>query len=156
MSTHRIDLPGKGGGPRHFSAAVKEEIVLSTLEAGATVASVARRHGLDPSQIYQWRKALKVSRLSPGSVAEVAPPAFVPVTLGPSEVGGDTVALLEGGEASSGTGVGGVSRSGRCSGSDLVTGVIEIWIGRQHRVRVGDDFATETLDRVLSVLRRHA
>jgi transposase len=156
MSTHRIDLPGKGGGPRRFSAAVKEEIVLSTLEAGATVASVARRYDLDPSQIYQWRKTLKVSRLPSGSAQELAPAAFIPVTLSPSEVGGGAVALLEGGEASSGTGVGGVSRSGRRPGSDLVTGVIEIRIGRQHRVRVGDDFATETLDRVLSVLRRHA
>jgi len=156
VSTHRIDLPGKGAGPRHFSAAVKEEIVFSTLEAGATVASVARRYDLDPSQIYQWRKALKVSRLPSGCAQELAAPAFIPVTLSPSEVGGGAAALLEAGEASSGTGVGGVSRSGRHSGSDLVTGVIEIRIGRQHRVRVGDDFATETLDRVLSVLRRHA
>lgn len=122
MSTHRIDLPGKGGGPRHSSAAVKEEIVLLTLEAGATVASVARRYDLDPSQIYQWRKALKVSRLPSGSAQELAPPAFIPVTLSSSEAGGGAVALLEGGEASSGAGVGGVSRSGRRSGSDLVRG----------------------------------
>lgn len=154
MSTHRIDLPGKGGGPRHFSAAVKEEIVLSTLEAGATVASVARRYDLDPSQIYQWRKALKVSRLSLGLAAEEAPPGFVPVALCPSEARGGVVARQGDEEATCGAGVGAVSRSGRRS--DLVTGVIEIRIGRQHRVRVGDDFATETLDRVLSVLRRHA
>ena len=39
MSSHRIDLPGKAGAARHWPAALKEEIVLATLDAGATVAS---------------------------------------------------------------------------------------------------------------------
>jgi len=77
VSSHRIDLPRKGEGTRHWPAALKEEIVLATLEAGATVASVARDYDLDPSQIYQWRKALKVSRLPSQEVA--TSPEFLPV-----------------------------------------------------------------------------
>lgn len=41
------------------------------------MASVARDYDLDPSQIYQWRKALKVSRLPSQEVA--TSPEFLPV-----------------------------------------------------------------------------
>ena len=39
MSSHRTDLPGKAVAARHWPAALKEEIALATLDAGARVAS---------------------------------------------------------------------------------------------------------------------
>lgn len=38
---------------------VKRAIVAETLEPDVSVVDVARRHELDPAQVYQWRKALR-------------------------------------------------------------------------------------------------
>jgi transposase len=38
--------------------------------------------------------------------------------------------------------------------SSSISGAIEIQVGLLHRVRVCDDFASDTLERVLDVLRR--
>jgi transposase len=144
VSSHRIDLPTKGGLSCRWSAALKEEIVLATLEAGATVASVARCYELDSSQIYQWRKALKVSRLPLSDVATL--PEFLPVEVCARDTDGQA-------PRESHTEV--ASACNRQSPSSSLTGMIEIEVGSRHRVRVGDDFVSDTLDRVLDVLRRH-
>ena len=143
MSSHRIDLPGKAGAARHWPAALKEEIILATLDAGATVASVARRYDLDPSQIYQWRKALKVSRLPLTDVP--TSPEFLPVQVCAVDVGAQASA-----EDHRETAPG----CERLPASSLTTGMIEIQVGSLHRVRVGNDFVSDTLERVLDVLRR--
>ena len=39
VGSHRTDLPGKAVAARHWPAALKEEIALATLDAGARVAS---------------------------------------------------------------------------------------------------------------------
>jgi transposase len=143
VSSHRIDLPRKAEGGRHWPSALKEEIVLATLEAGATVASVARGYDLDSSQIYQWRKALKVSRLPSQEVA--TSPEFLPVQVWAAD-GGKQASVQEQTEATSGPERGAVSSS--------ISGAIEIQVGLLHRVRVCDGFASDTLERVLDVLRR--
>lgn len=49
---------------RNWSAEVKERIVSETLEAGVTITEVARRHEVDRSLVYRWRRELGVTRLS--------------------------------------------------------------------------------------------
>lgn len=151
MSSHRIDFPDKAGAARHWPAAIKEEIVLATLEAGATVASVARRYDLDPSQIYQWRKALGVSRLP--LKEGLGSTDFLPVHL----CGGEAeVALSEVKQEEAACASGPGSALASVTGSSSTgSGMIEIQVGLLHRVRVCNDFACDTLDRVLDVLRRH-
>jgi len=144
VSSHRIELPSKAGISRRWPSALKEEIVLATLEAGSTVASVARRYDLDPSQIYQWRKALKVSRLPLTDGATL--PEFLPVEVCATEP--DVQVRVESDKEVT-------SACNRQPPSSSLTGIIEIQVGSRHRVRVGDSFASATLDRVLDVLRRH-
>lgn len=144
MSSHRIDLSNKGVVSRRWPAALKEEIVLATLEAGASVASVARRYNLGSSQIHQWREALQVSRLPLTPAAAL--PEFLPVEVCATDP--DVRALVDSLK----------EVTSACNWqlpSSLLTGMIEIQVGSRHRVRVGDGFLSDTLDRVLDVSRRH-
>jgi transposase len=144
VSSHRTDLPIKGVVSRRWPAALKEEIVLATLEAGASLALVARRYDLDSSQIYQWRKALKVSRLPLTDAAAL--PEFLPVEVCATDpdVRAPVDSLKEV-----------TSACNRQSPSSSLTGIIEIQVGSRHRIRVCDGFLSDTLDLVVDVLRRH-
>lgn len=53
---------------RKWSDAFKEQVVLETLEDGAQVSAVARRHRIDASLIYRWRRerGVRRSRSVPG------------------------------------------------------------------------------------------
>jgi len=69
---------------RFRSAAEKRRIVELTLEPGASVALVARAHGVNANQVFAWRRAFKS-----GQLAESAAPvtALLPVTVSaPCEV----------------------------------------------------------------------
>lgn len=61
--------------PRDWSDDDKARIVAATLQPGANVSAVARSEGLDPSQLYGWRrKALAsgvVAPLSQGSDKQI-------------------------------------------------------------------------------------
>jgi transposase len=43
---------------RRWSAAEKERLVAASLEAGASVSAVAREAGIQPGQLYGWRRQL--------------------------------------------------------------------------------------------------
>lgn len=49
---------------RNWSVELKEQIVSETLEQGVTVTEVARRHEVDRSLVYRWRRELGVTRLA--------------------------------------------------------------------------------------------
>jgi|SRR6185369_3683673 transposase len=51
---------------RRRSAAEKLLIVEETLETGASVARVARRHGINANQVFYWRKQYREGRLGKG------------------------------------------------------------------------------------------
>ncbi|MGY5794995.1 transposase len=51
--------------PREWSDDEKARIVAATLQPGANVSAVARSEGLDPSQLYGWRR----TALASGAVA---------------------------------------------------------------------------------------
>lgn len=73
----RIEVISGAGGRRRWSLDDKARIVEETLEPGASVSVVARRHGLTPQQLFGWRReARKRSEAS-----EDASPSFVPAVV---------------------------------------------------------------------------
>ena len=68
--------------PRRFrSVAEKRRIVELTLEPGASVALVARAHGVNANQVFKWRRAFDRGELvEPGTVST----ALLPVTVSAS------------------------------------------------------------------------
>src|SRR5438093_12493429 len=52
---------------RRRSLEEKRRIVEETLEAGASVARVARRHAVNANQVFYWRKKYREGRLGKGS-----------------------------------------------------------------------------------------
>ena len=56
----------------------KRRIAELTLEPGASVALVARAHGVNANQVFKWRRALKRGELSEPAAASTA---LLPVTL---------------------------------------------------------------------------
>ncbi|WP_419906608.1 IS66-like element accessory protein TnpA [Hoeflea sp.] len=66
-------------GARVWPEAVKARLVQETFEEGATVAGVARRHGLSRTQLSGWRRLARDGLLGP--VAGEDPFGLVPVTV---------------------------------------------------------------------------
>jgi transposase len=133
MSIQRMEIVTGSGRRRRFSRAKKEEIVAQTLVAGATVAEVARRHDVERSLLYRWRREL-------GVVAGKADGAmFLPVAV--SEERALPAKPLHDdkrrGTAVAGCGLIAIDVGGRC-------------------VRVGSDFDAAALHRVLDVLESRA
>lgn len=62
---------------RSWSDEEKARLVTATLEPRATVRSVARRHGLDASLLYRWRRSFLADRLATAGSGG----GFVPVQL---------------------------------------------------------------------------
>jgi len=55
------------------SIAEKRRIVEQTLIEGASVARVARAHGVNANQVFYWRKLYQTGRLGSGSTAALLP-----------------------------------------------------------------------------------
>src|SRR6266403_4349363 len=51
----------------------KRRIVEETLEAGASVARVARRHAVNANQVFYWRKKYREGRLGKGQSSKLLP-----------------------------------------------------------------------------------
>jgi transposase len=85
----RFEVFTGAGKRRNWSDAHKASIVAECCPGGERVAAVARRHGLDPSQIYGWRKELvrrcKDHGLAVPVALEQQGPAFVPVMVAPDD-----------------------------------------------------------------------
>jgi transposase len=70
---------GAGRRVRRFrSVAEKRQIVNLTLEPGASVALVARAHGLNANQVFKWRRAFERGELLDFSATSTA---LLPVTV---------------------------------------------------------------------------
>ena len=71
------------GRRRDWPPEVKASILAESFSGQETVCSVARRHGLSPSQLFTWRRQLRKQMESKGAGV----PAFVPavVDVGPAE-----------------------------------------------------------------------
>jgi len=155
----------KGGvSRRSWSAAQKRRIVEEAYRPGASVADVARSHGLNPNQVFNWRRraiaaaapkaksASLSAALVPQGEISAAAATFLPLgTIAPPR---DAGALLVssptapgiGCAVSDGPGSAGAATEGRA-------GLIEIDLACGTRLRV-DTFVNErALRRVLSVLK---
>ena len=60
----RIEVREGATGRREWPEAVKGRIVRESLEPGALVKDVARRHGIAPQQLTTWRRAAREGRLA--------------------------------------------------------------------------------------------
>lgn len=85
----RFEVFTGAGKRRDWSDAEKASIVAECWPGGERVAAVARRHALDPSQIYGWRKELvrrcKDQGVPVPAALERDAPAFVPVMIAPDD-----------------------------------------------------------------------
>jgi transposase len=70
---------GTGRRPRRWrTVSEKRRIAELTFEPGASVALVARAHGVNANQVFKWRRALKRGELDEPSAASTA---LLPVTV---------------------------------------------------------------------------
>jgi transposase len=72
----------QGQARRRWLAEEKRRLVVETLAPGATVHGVARRHGVNTSQLFTWRKQFRLD-LDPPAAAS-APAGFAAVMIAPS------------------------------------------------------------------------
>jgi transposase len=70
-------------GRRRRSAEERRRIVEETLEAGSSVARVARRHGINANQVFQWRRLYRSGALGGTPAGELK---LLPVSIS-EEVG---------------------------------------------------------------------
>ncbi len=81
-------MVSKRRGPyRHYPLALKRAIVEETLRPGASVAQIARKHGINANQVFLWRKTYREGLLPD------AKPALLPVTLTPLMVSNQSLAV---------------------------------------------------------------
>ena len=85
----RFEVFTGAGKRRDWPPEVKASIVAECYSGREGVSAVARRHGLDPSQVYAWRRDLRKRLEAEGVVLPLAEPeavAFVPAVIEPSAV----------------------------------------------------------------------
>jgi transposase len=88
-----VQAEGAGRRVRRFrSVAEKRRIVELTFEPGASVALVARAHGVNANQVFAWRRALERGELVESAALATA---LLPVTVSVP----DEVAVEESGQA---------------------------------------------------------
>ena len=108
---------------RQWTEAFKRQVVAETLEPGASVSIVARRHDVNANQLFKWRREMTPEQ-PPGAEQSVT---MLPVTITPEAV-----------EAR--------PRVRR-------TGTIEITLAGGARVCVRGEVSSETLRQVIELLR---
>ncbi len=124
------DTLGRRGGPRRRRPLEeKRRIVEETLEPGASVAVVARRHELNANVVFLWRRLYRAGRL--GSACPGADANLIPVKVIAPEP-----AIAK-------------SRSKAVSPGDS----IEVLLADGTRVRIGGDLAHEALRQIIAVVR---
>lgn len=87
----RFEVFTGAGKRREWPPEVKASIVAECYSGREGVSAVARRHGLDPSQIYAWRKDLHKQLAAAGVILpamEPDAPQFVPAVIEPVAVAG--------------------------------------------------------------------
>jgi len=68
-AVRRIELISGTGRRRPWSSDDKARILLESLEPGANVSEVARRHGMSPQQLFCWRRQARTEQ-SPSAPAK--------------------------------------------------------------------------------------
>lgn len=73
---------GRGGRRQRFSIEQKRQMVEATLAPGASVARIAREHGVNANQVFAWRGLYKQGLLVDRGVSPVK---LLPVRIGEAE-----------------------------------------------------------------------
>ena len=138
MSTYgEVDTKEAGARRRRWPEALKRELVAATLEPGASVSVVARRHDLNANQLFKWRRQF-------GGAPGAAEVDLLPVAIGR--------------EPTVSTGYTGPTVEARQTAGKSVPGAIEIALPGGVRVKISGviDPATVTaaLRAVLKARRR--
>jgi len=121
-----IEVITGGDGRRRWTVDEKARIVAETLDPGAVVSVIARRHGLTPQQLFAWRReARKRTALSADLL-----PGFVPAVVDPPE-----------------------PQTGKSSHRRAVAAAIELEIAGVT-VRVGHGARTSTVAAVIRALKK--
>lgn len=82
----RIDVVAGPTGRRRWPEHVKAKLVLETYRDGLTVADIARKHAISPSQLHAWRRAAREGLLP---LPDDEALEFLPVSVA-GEAGGTT------------------------------------------------------------------
>jgi transposase len=83
-----LDQTPKREARRRRSVEEKRRIVEETLEAGASVARVARRHGVNANQVFYWRKKYREGRIGKGRSSKLLPVTLSEISVSKSGRGG--------------------------------------------------------------------
>ena len=75
---HADDGSATRRGRRRRLVSEKLEIVQLTMEPGASVAEIARAHGVNANQVFKWRRQFKRGQLSDGASRATS---LLPVTI---------------------------------------------------------------------------
>lgn len=82
----RFEVFTGAGRRRDWPPEVKASIVAESYSGAETVCSVARRHGLSPSQLFTWRREFRKQLEAQGltlPMATALAPSFVPAVIDP-------------------------------------------------------------------------
>jgi transposase len=111
---------------RRYTPEERQRIVAETMQPGVSVASVARRHGMNDNMIFGWRKKFRDQN-----------PRMLPVTVSP--------------EPSAQIKIGGATATGRAVARGDTT--IEICTPAGHVIRIGASADPSLVQTVLATLR---
>ncbi|WP_449232553.1 IS66-like element accessory protein TnpA [Azospirillum doebereinerae] len=131
MTYQRVEVITGSEKRRFYSAADKARLVAEGFRPGVVASEVARRHGLNVSLLYRWRRQIEEEQASP---SPEPPVSFVPVQIAeaPPSIPEDKMMPLP----------------------STGTGIIEIALTSGHCVRVDRHVDAAALRRVLAVLER--
>jgi transposase len=133
------DSLGRRTGPRRqHTIEEKLQIVKETHAKGASVATVARRHDVNPNQVFAWRQMYRRGLLDP-KAAPTTPP-MLPVRVSTPTVLPTERAVVE-------------DPAQRCRSRPL-SDAIEIQLANGHGIVVHGQIDTKVLARVIALLVR--
>src|SRR4051794_30285616 len=107
--TQRIEVYA-GAGRKQWPDDLKARIVAESLEPGAAVTDIARRHGCRPQQVHDWRRRARLGQLVLPAAAGAL--SFVPLVSGSSPSAGGPPPPSPGRSRVAGGGPGGPGEGG--------------------------------------------
>jgi transposase len=94
---HSVTLIEGSARRRRFSAEEKARIVAASLDPAVSVSAVARRHGINPNQLFMWRRLFRdaaARRRGEGDPAASGDPQ--PADKAEPQAPGDTIEIVVG------------------------------------------------------------
>jgi transposase len=132
MTNGRVEVITSVERRRRWSSAKKQQLVVATLEPGASVSAIAREAGIHPGQLYGWRRQLRAQAQLGFAPVQVAPQA---APAGLTGAGAIEIEFATGAHGRGGRGDGDGGRRGAGRWSAAMIGVpagIRVWIATGH------------------------